>query len=1145
MAISYAPGAFGDLACPRCGEFLPDATYWMVLTPNSDPELLDLVDEERLNLVECAVCGEFGDLSAPVLWADGNRSILLYDPFTASREESAVRREIFSLLDELGGFDVGELSRNSLSVRKLWELNEFRALDDEWFAFALEGTRLREARMGIFGAARVEAICRDFRTSSILVISDYERSAELLGHTEFWRGEEAQGVREMLASALDPDDETRSPGSEPKLPPSARERFHAAVDEVRQVASAEVDELIGVERAVGVLVDRDVSLNPAEAERFGKAAAGWAERFDGLTDLFAQHAAEPAGEPPAPPGHTELREVIGRVGGGDYRPFAWTDSHVTEPPAGLEEAVAAYTAGRYEEAFERALLVERSCDSDQKRLCALYTAMLTMECGRPYGRTLAVEAIGATIADIQGTGRAEWNELTALAHVQRVLGDVEKRSGQFQWALNHHLTAFDLYLTLEDWGWLSEVGPALVVSLVAFGRKGEAFDIAELLDSREIWPRMPRALLVQMLSALASAEEPGLEIVCDLGTGKVDVFDLGGARSRIVVGFRSLDNPAVAETLIIGNRGLNELVRLLAAAEDPADRLRLLLAVQQAEARFLANGRAARVTLNNSLIRDVHRLVAVALAAVGDEPSLDVAANIALAFAVACQSAATEARLADEIFVSGGGAIGEVPALLWGSALLTGKAAYELDQILDERRQSTMTDHGSLTEAVLTYYALALEAAGHLDQAIELYQERIPRAEKRRSVFLNRTLTLWAQAAMTPPYIRFSRCLFARYLSGGDFQDALLAADALERHRARELRQRAITLSGTEPSRWLVSPLTSAAAAVPDGHAVICVGLHPYTPRIKGRWMAVGLPAGDTGGWAQETSPPELLYESYVWFSDRMQQVTRAVREARITSMDEYAGVLERLVPAAEIYEHLDSLWKALGEGAERFIELHICTEDYALQLPWSAAALISEAEEPVVRVLPTTALVGRAPGETEPAPSVLVAVQDDRPEHENAQLLKAGGDLAELIYSEQPSDEAKVRVCPQSDLHLAGPIDALVLFGHGRRGQGITHVLHEFGTWPRTVVLLACWSAHIDQNLSHMEVEGLAASLLASGVEAVVASLWPVTLEAGALFVSGYLADLSGGTAPGRAFVTARAALRSDSRYDHPAVWSGFTFFG
>jgi hypothetical protein len=44
-------------------------------------------------------------------------------------------------------------------------------------------------------------------------------------------------------------------------------------------------------------------------------------------------------------------------------------------------------------------------------------------------------------------------------------------------------------------------------------------------------------------------EEPGLEIVCDLGTRELVVIDL----------------------------------RLLAAAEDPADRLRLLLAVQQAE----------------------------------------------------------------------------------------------------------------------------------------------------------------------------------------------------------------------------------------------------------------------------------------------------------------------------------------------------------------------------------------------------------------------------------------------------------------------------------------------------------------------------------------------------------------------------------
>ncbi|MFI7132421.1 CHAT domain-containing protein [Nonomuraea sp. NPDC050153] len=1148
MAIPYAPGAFGDLLCPRCGELLPEAVYWMVLTQDSAPELLELVDEGRLNLVECAVCGNLGDLSAPVLWADDDRSILLYDTFTASREEPAIRAEIFALLEERGGFDVGALRSNSLTVRNFRELNDFRELDDEWFALALEGIRLREARMGIFGQARVEAICRDIRTSPIFFISGYERSAELLGRAELWRGDEAQSIREVLDSALDPDDETLSPGSKVKrLPPSARESFHAALAEARQVITAEIDdigELIGAERAAGVLLDRKISLTPAETERFGEAAIGWDAPLDGLTDLLQRLAAEPPGESPATPENGGPRQVMRTLGGGEWQPFAWTDTHVIEPPDGLQEAVAAYEAGRYEEALERTLLVERSCRPDQRRLCTLYTAMLTLECGRPYGRGMAQGAIEATITGIQNTGRVELNELTALAHVQRVLGEVERSIGEFQWALNHQLSAFDLYLSLEDWGWLSEVGPALVVSLVAFGRKGEAFDIADRLDSEEIWHKMPRALLAQMFGALASAVEPGLEIVCDLGTGEVGAINLGGARSMAVLEFRSPDAPGEAGTLIVGNRCLNELVRALAAAEDPADRLRLFLAILQAEARFLTDGRGPRQTVNGSLIRSVHQLVALALQAAGDDPPQGLATDVALAFALACQVAVIEALQADEIFARGG-ATGDLSVRLWGSALLTGKAAYELDRILDVRRRNTMTAHGSLTEAVLTSYALALETAGELDQAIDLYQELIPRAEKRRSVFLNRRLTLWAQATMTPPYTRLSRCLFARYLSGGHFQDALLAGDALERHRARELRQRGIVLTGTEPPRWLRSPLTSAAATLPDGHAVICVGLHPHTVRVEGRWMALALPADGVGGWAEETTPPELLFEIHLWFSDRMQQAAQAVREARIATMEEYTGILERFVPAADVHERLASLWQALGAGAGRFRELHLSTESYALQLPWSAAALASAGEEVVVRVVATTALVGRPRRPAEPAPTIVVAVQDDRSERANAQLLEAGGDLAELIYSEQPSDEADVGVCLQADLHRVSSADALVLLGHGRRGRGLTHTLHDFTTQPRTVVLLGCWSAHIDQDLSHMEVEGLAVSLLASGVEAVVASLWPVTLEAGALLTSRYLAELNRAVPPGRAFATARTVLRSDPRFDHPAVWCGFTLFG
>ncbi|MFI6735175.1 CHAT domain-containing protein [Nonomuraea sp. NPDC050451] len=1148
MAIPYEPGAFGDLVCPRCGELLPEPVYWMVLTPDSAPELLELVDEGRLNLVECTVCGELGDLSAPVLWADGDRSILLYDTFTASREESAVREEIFALLEERGGFDVSALRGNSLSVRNFRELNDFRELDDELFALALEGIRLREARMGIFGQARVEAICRDIRTSPIFFISDYERSAELLGRAELWRGDEARSIREVLDGALDPDDETLSPGSkEKRLPPSAREWFHTALAEARRIIPGEINEigeLIGAERALGVLLDKEIPLTPAETERFGEAAIGWAASLDGLTALLDELAGEPAEESPAAPENGGVRQVMRALGGGEWQPFAWTETHVIEPPDGLEEAVAVYEAGRYEEALERTLLVERSCRPDQKRLCALYAAMLTLECGRPYGRGMARDAIEATIRDIQGTGRVEVNELTALAHVQRVLGEVERSIGEFQWALNYQFSAFDLYLSLEDWGWLSEVGPALVVSLVAFGRKGEAFEIVRLLESEEIWHRMPRALLAQMLGALASAMVPGLEIVCDLGTGEVGAIDLGGARSMAVVEFRSPDAPGEAGTLIVGNRCLNQLVRALAAAEDPADRLRLLLAILQAEARFLTDGRAPRETVNGSLIRSVHQLAALALQAAGDDPPQGLATDVALAFALACQVAVVEALQADQIFARGG-PTGDLSVRLWGSALLTGKVAYELDRILDVRRQNTMTAHGSLTEAVLTSYALALETAGELDQAIDLYQELIPRAEKRRSVFLNRMLTLWAQATMTPPYTRLSRCLFARYLSGGDVQDALLAGDALERHRARELRQRGIVLTGTEPSRWLVSPLTSAAATLPDGHAVICVGLHPHTVRVEGRWMAVGLPADGVGGWAEETTPPELLFEAHVWFSDRMQEAAQAVREARIATMEEYAVILEQFVPAADVHERLASLWQALGAGAGRFRELHLSTESYALQLPWSAAALVSAGEEAVVRVVATTALVGRPQRPAEPAPTIVVAVQDDRSERANAQLLEAGGDLAELIYSEQPSDEADVGICLQAELHRVSSADALVLLGHGRRGRGLTHALHDLTTQPRTVVLLGCWSAHIDQDLSHMEVEGLAVSLLASGVEAVVASLWPVTLEAGALLTSRYLAELSRGVPPGRAFATARAELRSDPRFDHPAVWCGFTLFG
>lgn len=604
-------------------------------------------------------------------------------------------------------------------------------------------------------------------------------------------------------------------------------------------------------------------------------------------------------------------------------------------------------------------------------------------------------------------------------------------------------------------------------------------------------------------------------------------------------------------TTLIGSEAFNFLIRALANAEDPAARLAPLLAVAHVESPVTASTPGDERLIATSAVQTADELMRGVVAACGSAVGVTTLRDMGGACAFACTTYVSAARQADELCVDdgeqncGGSTLSEWASDMWSRALVAGSAALELEREMRQHRglnKSTLTDQGSNSDLILMSYPLALETVTAFSDAIDVYTELMPQREQRRAAYLDPKLALWAQTVMTMPYARFSRCLYARYNVDGAFEDVIRAADLLERHRARSLRERGIAITGTDSSRWTAAPMRTAVECLKQNHALIFIGSHPMTERIPGRWIAVGLSDDPSTRWVHETTPPTRLLEIHAWFADRMAGVAS---EMSTGSMPEYLELLVRLVPEEEMLARLVELWSALGLAGRTFSEIHLSAEDYALQLPWSAASLIESTADapPGVTVVPTTALIGRPSrsdsDHTRPGRVVISTV-----------LPAAAFEVADAVEARRSVNSEPVRVHDESDVDQMLEADVLVLLGHGQRDAGLHGFadcldrLHQ-GRTPRAVILLGCWSAHLVQDLSHREVEGLAASLLGAGTEAVVASIWPVALPVGCEFVATFIEELDAGVAHSVAFATARDRLRAHAMFGHPALWAGFTLFG
>ncbi len=97
MSISYQEQY--QLTCPTCGTECA-APLWLILDAQEQPEAVELLLREELNLIHCQACGHRGPAGAPLLFHDGvaRRVIFAPAPGSAEHEWREQARELHALL---------------------------------------------------------------------------------------------------------------------------------------------------------------------------------------------------------------------------------------------------------------------------------------------------------------------------------------------------------------------------------------------------------------------------------------------------------------------------------------------------------------------------------------------------------------------------------------------------------------------------------------------------------------------------------------------------------------------------------------------------------------------------------------------------------------------------------------------------------------------------------------------------------------------------------------------------------------------------------------------------------------------------------------------------------------------------------------
>lgn len=1114
-------------------------------------------------MVACGVCGHDGRAELPFAWIEAadRLAIVVHDQVTA-----------FESLDDfitrlVSGSDVdadGEqiLRTRSVNVNTYLELGTMRSLDADGRERALESQRRRDQRSGVMGRERVQLMVRDQHELGMLLLDEYERSDDFLANEGYWEG--AMPLLHALKDALR--------GQPPEVDASdATDAEDHDVDLAEQITSslptidvADLRTFLRTHALIALAADptqREAAL--AIAEDLGVDPA----TFDGLVDIlgavvemWSDLDLEPTPDvAPADSDQSRARRTGEELEVDSIVELAWGGAMSKHLHPALAEISDLLNDGKAAEAHVVASgILREEVDEESDFIARLMRGCAEVTLGYQLATRRLARLLDESPRIVNRDVVVSVDTLRAIAATLAVIGDAAVTDGDLQHATERFRDAYFLFVKLGAVTNALHTATRWVSLLLYTGNRDAAHDVAReaLAFARDHGDTQDYQHDLWKVVAITSG--PELEFTLDLEESTVQVvrrdvfsptFPLSlrrpatvdpprvtpGRGSGVVVSLVPVPEDALVSSIVVANDGRNHVL------------LALLRATTVGE---LATAACDLFDVDSELgVSQVPSwwwlLTFATLAAEDDDGTTTRRIRL---LASGCRTAAMLAESVDKAVAHlrqeardfGVEAIADdAPSstMFWQYAATFGRLGLDM-----ERRRArngrfwagNQQDFGTALDALIGNGPLAMEAIGDLDGALDAY----------RSVFDNLERELanvggdreggpvpQRQIRLTTPYVRASRCAFSRYERDLSVDDALLAADLLERHRVRRMQHRVHEELGPERLEWLKHPFARFVDHLQPGAAVACLGVHPYKDRIPGRWMVVGSNSQHEV-WTSALDDPEALRI----LTSRM-GISQQRLAAEFGASDHSAATLGRLVEEITPYDVIDErlrfFWHLVAPDDSDVHHLWLTTESYALELPWAAAALLSSDVQ--VSILPA-AVLGAPPISTRgPAGtglSVTMVVQAEP-------VLQSAAQRVSEALSRSPRVE------------FAASGDVVVLLGHGHRDRGMRALNEQLDrdlaqrTPPRVVVLVGCWSASMRQDSESMEIDGLVMDLLDAGTEAVVASIWPLILPVAELFVVQFVDLMAAGIAPTDAFHQALAALRDrQDVFHHPALWSGLTLF-
>jgi hypothetical protein len=1196
------------LACNKCNEPISRENLASVIVFSVDRT--DGVHHSLRvpwNTFNCSGCGDILVVKEPIMYVDLNvaAAVLAYSPFEATAPRSQYLEVMMNQFKSRYPKEASAISSRIIRVSVESDVSSLLLGSLDLIDAALAAQRRIDARLGRYGHDRVSALLADIGPDGQIACEGYEVSEEFLGNDEYWQSLEEEDFRRFLLMQLGRDaDLSGRDASRRTLSSGSR----SLVDQgsVRTLLSQHAPGALGTEvrefiAAHGVKAPSDSKLpmecqiallmaddSIAESPLFSDVAIGGAAGFAHLlSEIWARRSMSGGRNFGGEKEEEEEEEVVESPESGLERSIltmpisefvstkllAWNFSEVRsgEFDAKWETIVRLIESKCFYEALERSeMYFELTTAEEEKLVLELLRAIITASLGYAPTPRLVPACVERVIERFNVLGWADRQVLVLCGFAMETVASYLLSRGSPEHAAICTMNASTLYGLAHHEG--RQVSTAVRASalMAEIGRPELAVSIARsaLAEDRGRG-RLAVGDRAAFLGQMAAECQPTLHVEIELSTGDCRVSEAatnGGAASAAgggsdaprcavleLVSSSTEPVPLLERSIVVGNPYLDELLALWLHADDAFVQLQGCQSVLQAQAMLNVSARGLLAVATELL-----QCVSNVLQAYPDG-SYDV--GVCIALATACQTFTRAALETDDRLARGSVDTNAEGLRMWLAAERVGSTAQRAFVELSEHRDHRLgsaTDLGSAAAAIVMAYPLALESLGRYWDAVSAYRRLVGGQEQRRAKAETRDIVLTAQGEMKPTYTRLSRCLFALYRLEGDLAYAVEAAEALELHKARHLRSAILAAVGADRVPWQSEPLRYAASQLPTDHGICCLGIHPATARIGGRWMCVGISGHDDSSeptiWANELSPGQRLLQVHDWFKEHMQQVSR-LGNASETAPERLRSLIEEVAPESEMLERFVILAELLAGTPAGVRNVYLSTEGYAFHLPWSGASMACRLADSAlaVSVVPSCAFAIRNHRQPEAQVMSTTGViyfdsEDDRLRATATQMLvdiqaDSDGGSSWTVEVLEPTTQ------PEST--LAGTqarTDLLIVLSHGSEVSGVdTGRLRMPVSRPtRCVLLLGCWSATVTQDTRHMEIEGIITDFLEAGAEAVIASVWPLPAFAAVEFGSAFAAALESGADLHSAFSESVQLLRlSGGAAGHPAVWGGFVFCG